>query len=170
MGLGRGGLVLFVDLDGLVTLGGDHAEGAPVELDVEDACLARQGPRLHLGLDLLKVVPAFPVKEVQGAIVCTTNQHIVCVKSQRVYHCIMVWDGSQLVTLWALPEADLVRASRGKCIFIMMQSESAHTFLVMSECLYGTAGSYIPHSDSLIMRASDDLRFISLTNDGFNRV
>ena len=80
MGLGRRSLVLLPDLDRLIAFGRDHAEGAAIKLDIEDACLAREGPRLHCGLDLLEVVAACPVEEAQGAVVGSAHEHVVSVE------------------------------------------------------------------------------------------
>jgi hypothetical protein len=73
VGLRSGSLVLLPDFDRLITFGGDHAEGATVELDVEDACLARQRPWLDSSLDLLEVVATCPIKEAERTVVSATH-------------------------------------------------------------------------------------------------
>ena len=80
MGLRGRRLVLLPDLDGLVALRGDHAEAAAVEFDVEDARLAGEGPGLHRGLNVLEHVPAAPVVELEGPVVTSADQNVICVK------------------------------------------------------------------------------------------
>ena len=80
MGLRGRRLVLLPDLDGLVALGGDHAEAAAVEFDVEDARLTGEGPGLHRCLNVLEHVPAAPVVELEGTVVSSADQNVICVK------------------------------------------------------------------------------------------
>ena len=73
-------LVLLPDLDGLVALCGDHAEATTVEFDIEDASLTGEGPCLHCGLDVLEHVPATPVVELEGPVVSSTDQNVICIQ------------------------------------------------------------------------------------------
>ena len=58
-------LVLFVDLDRFIAFRSDHPEGAAVELDIENASLAGEGTWLHLCFNLLEIVSALPVEELE---------------------------------------------------------------------------------------------------------
>ena len=111
MGLWGRGLVLFKDLDGLITLGRDHSQRAPVKLDAEDARFTRKGARLHRGLDLLEVMATCPVKHVYGAVVSPRCEHIVSIQCQGVDYCIVLGHCPEVVALWTLPNTDLVASS-----------------------------------------------------------
>lgn len=65
MRLRRGSLVFLPDLDGLVAFCGDHPERGSVEEDVVDGGFTREGAGLQWRLNLLKVISALPVEEVE---------------------------------------------------------------------------------------------------------
>ena len=69
MRLRRRFLILLVDLDGLVALGGEESGVRLVECAREDGVLRLQGPRLNAALDRLELVPGAPVPEVQLPVV-----------------------------------------------------------------------------------------------------
>jgi hypothetical protein len=66
---------------------------------------------LHWGLDLLEALTTSPIVEVDASVVTAARQHIILVQGQGIYDGVVVVNGPQLVTLWLLPNTDLVGAS-----------------------------------------------------------
>ena len=75
-----------------------------------------------------------------------------------------------MLSLRRLPEANLVRRCCGKGVLNWMCYHGPDSLLVMSQCLNALALANVPQLDRLVVRAGDDLRFVSLADDGFNGV
>lgn len=84
MALLGGGIILLINLDSLISLGGDHPGAGHVEGDAEYSSLAVHGARLNGCLESLEVVASSPVPEVHCTIISSGDEHSVLVDSQTV--------------------------------------------------------------------------------------
>ena len=75
---------------------------------------------------------------------------------------------SKLVTFRALPNPNFVRIDRAEGVVSGMESQSADTFLMLSEDLNRLTHTDVPEADHLIVRTGDDLRLVRLSQDSFN--
>ncbi len=70
-------LILFVNFDAFIALRSDHPEGAAVELEIKNSCLARQRAWLYCSFYVLEVMSACPIEETKCAIVSSTYKHVI---------------------------------------------------------------------------------------------
>lgn len=125
-------LIFFPQLNRFIAFSSNHSEWRFIKHDLIYACLTRKWAWLYSSLDLLKVIATCPIKKVQRTIISSTNQNIISVQSNRVNHSVMVINSSKLVSIRKLPNPNLVRPTRSKCILIMMDCNTPDSLFMMS--------------------------------------
>ena len=104
------------------------------------------------------------------AIISTTSQYIVFIKSQSIYNGIMVIDCAKLISLWLFPNPDFVWASRGKSVFNVVIDKWSYSFFMLGEGLSAWSIPNVPKSYHLVMRACYNLRLVNLADNVFNSI
>mmetsp|Transcript_81522 Transcript_81522/g.239392 ORF Transcript_81522/g.239392 Transcript_81522/m.239392 type:complete len:202 (+) Transcript_81522:114-719(+) len=166
MSLRCGVRVLPVDLDRLVTLGGDQTAPALVESHIEDTILGTHAAGLRDGLEALELVAAAPVPEVEVAVVRPRHQDrrasLRFADGARVDDGPVAGDVPLERALRALPDLVVVGGAGHKRVLRGVESNRPHALLVVRERDGALTGGKIPKPDHVVHGAANELRLRGL--------
>lgn len=165
MRLLAGLVVLAVDLDGLVGLGGDQTRSGIVEDHGEDSGFAVHRARLYGGLEALEVVAGAPVPQVHRSVVTAGHQNTFWVDRHAVDDGVVTGQVLNEVPLRASPLLDVVGAGRCEHVQRRVEDDAADALLVVGERAHALAGGQVPQPHRRVVTAGDDLRIRRLRND-----
>eukprot|EP00282_Hemiselmis_andersenii_P014384 CAMPEP_0114111388 /NCGR_PEP_ID=MMETSP0043_2-20121206/1828_1 /TAXON_ID=464988 /ORGANISM="Hemiselmis andersenii, Strain CCMP644" /LENGTH=351 /DNA_ID=CAMNT_0001203419 /DNA_START=10 /DNA_END=1061 /DNA_ORIENTATION=- len=170
VGLLRCVLILLPDLDRLVGLTGDEPRARDVKGGGVDASLTLQGPRLHLRLLRLKVVPRAPVEELDRPVVIASHKHVVPVDCYAVDNRLVRLDVLHEDAVWALPLLDVVARSSREQVLSGVHAYPPHALLVVRQRAVRLARREVPQPHRRVLRTRDDLRVGRLARHAPNSV
>ena len=113
-------LIFFPYLNAFITFSCNHSQWTLIKHQFKYSCFTRQRSRLNSSLNLLKVVPTSPIKEIKWPIITTTSQYVISVYCYWVYHSIMIRDSSQLFSIWTFPNSNFIWSSWSKSVLFRM--------------------------------------------------